>query len=76
MGLYWFALPRASPVTVDGVTDAETDAETDLVGIFFRSTDIEAAGRVVKEVGFWGSTGSGQRDARSGQDEQDRWDSR
>ena len=41
-------------ITVDGVTYAETEDETDVVGIFFRFTDIEAAGQVVKEVGFFG----------------------
>jgi len=38
---------------VDGVTCAETEDETHIVGIFFRFTDIEAAGQVVKEVGFF-----------------------
>ena len=41
-------------ITVDGVTYAETEDETDVVGIFFRFTDIEATGSVVKEVGFFG----------------------
>ena len=41
-------------ITVDGVTYAETEDETDVVGIFFRFTDIEASGEVVKEVGFSG----------------------
>ena len=41
---------------VYGVTHAETEDETDVVGIFFRFTDIEAAGHVVKEVGFFGGS--------------------
>ena len=41
-------------ITVGGVTYAETEDETDVVGIFFRFTDIEATGSVVKEVGFFG----------------------
>jgi len=41
-------------ITVDGVTYAETEDETDIIGIFFRFTDIEATGNVVKEVGFFG----------------------
>jgi len=43
-------------ITVDGVTYAETGDETDIVGIFFRFTDVEASGEVVKEVGFFGGT--------------------
>ena len=41
-------------ITVDGVTYAETEDETDVIGVFFRFTDIEATGTVVKEVGFFG----------------------
>jgi len=41
-------------ITVDGVAYAETEDETDTIGIFFRFTDIEATGQVVKEVGFFG----------------------
>ena len=33
---------------------AETEDETAVVGIFFRFTDTEASGGVVKEVGFFG----------------------
>ncbi|MFC1806166.1 hypothetical protein ACFL09_04210 [Planctomycetota bacterium] len=38
--------------TGDRGSYAEIEDETDRVGIFFRFTDIEATGSVVKEVGF------------------------
>jgi len=33
---------------------AETEDETAVVGVFFRFTDTEASGAVIKEVGFFG----------------------
>ena len=41
-------------ITVDGVAYAETADETDAIGVFFRFTDIEAVGALVKEAGFFG----------------------
>ena len=41
-------------ITVDGVAYAETADETGVIGVFFRFTDIEAVGAVVKEAGFFG----------------------
>jgi len=43
-------------ITVDGKTYAETEDETDIVGVFFRFMEYEAADRTVKEVGFFGGT--------------------
>ena len=41
-------------ITVDGVAYAETPQETLTIGVFFRYADYEAAGRTIKEVGFFG----------------------
>ena len=43
-------------ITVDGETYAETEDETDVIAVFFRFLDYEAADRTVKEVGFFGGT--------------------
>ena len=59
MGLYLFGVPRASPVTVDGVTHAETEEETGVVGTSFRfnegaSTMLEPVA-IVKRAGSLGT---------------------
>ncbi|HRT97810.1 MAG TPA: hypothetical protein P5532_25670 [Planctomycetota bacterium] len=45
---------RNGTITVDGVTYAETTDETDVIGVFFRFADHEAADTTIKEVGFFG----------------------